>query len=94
VTDQFVDPTLQRSKHPGEDRRVLLEKYRGCKIYAYNSSTEPGTEGHRREQDLYRKAMKIYCDLKNGRAMDQLYEWPDLPRQESMANFHLLKPEE
>jgi hypothetical protein len=94
VADQFVEPSLQRSKHPGEDRKHVLMRYNGCKIHAYNSTLEPYTSEHRREQDLYLKAMRIYCDLQNGRALDPEYEWPDLPRQENMTNYDLLKPEE
>lgn len=94
VAGQFVDPDLQRSKHPGEDRTRVLMRYNGCRIHAYNSTLEPYTREHRREQDLYLKAMRIYCDLRNGRALHPAYEWPDLPRQENMTNYHLLKPEE
>jgi hypothetical protein len=38
--------------------------------------------------------MNTYCDRKSGRAMDLLYEWLDLPRQEKLTNFQLLKAEE
>ena len=31
------------------------------------------------ERDIYLQAMRVYCDLNDGSAFSETYEWPDLP---------------
>jgi hypothetical protein len=77
---EFVNPelqqqTMQREKEMAE--REVIAVYDGCKVYGYAS---PLKDGHRneRETESYKAAMKIYCDMENGKAFDADYQWPNL----------------
>ncbi|GKY95513.1 hypothetical protein MPSEU_000513000 [Mayamaea pseudoterrestris] len=75
--DRFVDRALQHNKADENAGRAVLEKYDGnCDIYDYESDAK-GTD-KTLERDLYTKAMRIFCDLKTGKAQNNSYEWPQL----------------
>lgn len=78
--DVFVDPNLQHKasdiKDTPEDR--ILERHGDCIVPVYETEKEIGSQPHKRELDLYKKAMKIYCDFQSGDAYNENYSWPDL----------------
>ncbi len=79
--DKFIDPNLQHGRKQLEkEEKKVLETYNNgeCKVYTYTSEEEEGTPSYQREHDLYRKAMKIYCDFQSGVAYKDDYEWPQL----------------
>ena len=79
--DKFVDPDLQHNKkkrEAEEAEKEVIAEYDGCKVREYKSSARPESEQAKREQDLYLKAMKIFCDFQSGKAYKDDYEWPDL----------------
>ena len=79
--DKFIDPKLQHGKNQlaKEEKRVLETYNNGeCKVYSYTSEEEDGSAEFKREHDLYRKAMKVYCDFQSGEAYKDDYEWPKL----------------
>lgn len=81
--DKFVDPTLQHNKKKREQeeathRRVIAE-YDGCKVYDYEDDPNDLSPKRARELDLYKMAMKMYCDFQSGKAYEPNYEWPELP---------------
>lgn len=81
VVSEFVDPELQQQKLKREQQesteRKVIADYEGCLVYEYKSAYKSGRR-HDREMNMYRKAMKIYCDLESGKAYDVDYKWPDL----------------
>lgn len=79
--DKFVDPNLQHENKRQvnqEDERKLLFNYNDgdCKVFDYVSELEDGDPAKQREVQLYKWAMKIYCDLESGTAHEDGYEWP------------------
>lgn len=77
---EFVNPELQQQTMKREKEmaeREVIAVYDGCKVYGYDS---PLQDGHRneREAESYKAAMKIYCDMENGKAFDADYQWPNL----------------
>jgi len=79
--DQFVDPDLQHNKkqREAEDaKKEVVAGYDGCKVREYKSSAPPESAQAQREQDLYLKAMKMFCDFQSGEAYKDAYEWPQL----------------
>jgi hypothetical protein len=79
--DKFIDPNLQHGRKQLEkEEKQVLETYNNgeCKVYTYTSEEEEGTPSYEREHDLYRMAMKIYCDFQSGVAYKDDYEWPQL----------------
>jgi hypothetical protein len=79
--DRFIDPKLQHGKDQlAKEERQVLETYNNgdCKVYSFTSEEEEGTVAFKREQELYRKAMKIYCDFQSGEAYKEEYKWPEL----------------
>jgi hypothetical protein len=79
--DKFVDPNLQHNKKDVERRNAqkeVIADQDGCKVYAFESEATTGSATYEREKDLYMKAMKVYCDLKSGKAYEEDYEWPEL----------------
>jgi hypothetical protein len=81
IVNEFVDPELQQQKRkreaPAMERDVILD-YNGCKVYDYNSLHRNGTRQNDREMNMYKKAMKIYCDLESGKAYEDDYQWPKI----------------
>lgn len=79
--DKFVDPDLQHNKKEREEKdagKAVLADYDGCTVREYESSEPEGSDAYTREHGLYLKAMKIYCDLQNGAAYKDDYDWPKL----------------
>jgi hypothetical protein len=81
--DQFIDPDLQHNKKQREKQalelRVLDEQNDGsCVIRDYSSKFLDGTPKKTKEMEMYLVAMRIYCDLKSGKAYEIDYVWPDL----------------
>jgi hypothetical protein len=78
ICKEFVDPELQQQKMKRqEEQRKVIADYNGCLVYDFDSVYKNGTR-HNKEVDMYRKAMRIYCDLENGKAFENDYEWPQL----------------
>ena len=73
---QFVNPALQHNKNDGvnETLEVLME-YNGCVVHVYASNLTQALD-KKRELELYKAAMKMYCDFQSGRAYKSDYEWP------------------
>lgn len=80
--DKFVDPTLQHNKKKREaeeaGQRELIAEYDGCKVYDYETDPNHLSPKRARELELYKEAMKIYCDFQSGKAYEPDYEWPKL----------------
>lgn len=83
VVEEFIEPNMQHNKkklkEEQEAKMDVLEEYRGCFIKDYASQHQKGTNAHDMELDMYKRAMRIYCDLQSGEAYKASYEWPDLP---------------
>jgi len=85
VVDDFVDPKLQANKKKLEESKTgevkILETRNGgtCLVKEYSSNNEEGSVEHKKEMDMYLKAMKIYCDFESGEAYNMDYEWPEIP---------------
>jgi len=83
VVDDFVDPKLQANKKKLEESKTgevkILETRNGgtCLVKDYSSKNEEGSDEHKKEMDMYLKAMKIYCDFESGEAYNMDYEWPE-----------------
>ena len=78
--EKFIDPKLQHNKKKNKTAKKVLETYNDgkCVVHGFESTKKKGTAGYDREQDLYRKAMKIYCDFQSGTAYEEHYVWPVL----------------
>ena len=79
--EKFIDPKLQHNKKKrAEEEKEVIETYNDgkCVVHSYTSEEEPGSASYKREHDLYRKAMKIYCDFQSGKAYQDDYTWPSL----------------
>lgn len=77
--DVFIDPNMQHGKKEMGAGRGTLMNYDGCVIPDFDSVHNPGSQEHDREMALYKTAMKMHCDFKNGKAYEDNYEWPQLP---------------
>jgi len=81
--DKFVDPTLQHNKKKREEEeakhRKVIAVYDDCKVYDYEDDPNDLSPKRMRELEMYKKAMKMYCDFKSGKAYEPGYEWPELP---------------
>lgn len=76
--DVFVDPKLQHEKKKKKKLPGILEQHGDCTVPKYDSSFEPGSPQQILEEKLYRKAMRIFCDLNSGIAYSKDYEWPSI----------------
>jgi hypothetical protein len=74
--NRFVDPSLQHNTRDKYIGKKVIEEYNGCKIHDYDSDSTG--EDNKLEHELYMKAMKIFCDLKTGKAQKVDYAWPEL----------------
>jgi hypothetical protein len=78
----FVDPTLRHNKKNDNledlEEDQILERHGDCIVPKYESEKDVGSMGQQREEELYKQAMKIYCDLQSGDAYRDDYEWPTL----------------
>lgn len=92
IVDRFVDPNLLHNNQKQKEREMLnnnendyydndkmvIANYDGCIVYQLETTSLVGSVIYNREEDLYMKAMKMYCDFKNGKAYKDDYEWPEL----------------
>jgi len=80
--DRFIDPELQHNKKQREKQarelKILEEYGDGCLIRDYNSDFLEGTPQRQSEMAMYVLAMRVYCDLKSGKAYESEYSWPEL----------------
>jgi hypothetical protein len=76
--DVFVDPKLQHEKKKKKKSPGILEQHGDCIVPKYDSMFEPGSPQQILEENLYRKAMRIYCDLNSGIAYSKDYAWPSV----------------
>ena len=66
--DKFIDPKLQHNrKEREEEEKEVLETYNNgsCVVHSYISDLEESTAEYKREHEMYRKAMKIFCDFQS-----------------------------
>jgi len=80
IVNEFVDPQLQKQKRRRENKTVerdVISSYNGCTVYDYGSSYMGGSR-HKKEMEMYKIAMRIYCDLESGKAYETKYKWPKL----------------
>ena len=80
AVDVFVDPTLRHNTKETSnlEEEKILERHGDCLVPKYESDHEIGSAPYQREEDLYKKAMKVYCDFKSGAAYLEDYIWPEL----------------
>lgn len=78
LVNQFVDPSLHHNNKKKNDGKRIITNMDGCIIYEYKSSTsEEDTDQYKIEQVMYSIAMKFYCDLRNGKAYEPEYLFPE-----------------
>ena len=74
--DEFFDPKLIHNKAKKNDsQETHLTGLRGCTYPDWNSSAKR-TEDQKREKELYKKAMQVYCDLESGFIMKNVWDYP------------------
>lgn len=75
LVESFFDPNLQHKKQSEFIESEVLIQYGDCAIYDIQHK-----RGHREEYELdnYLNAMKLWCDLENGSAFNEDYEFPEL----------------
>jgi hypothetical protein len=82
VVNSFVDPTLQHNKkgeETGNDKRKVLKDFgKGCVALDFVSDYEDKSSNRKKEMAMYLMAMQIFCDMENGLAYGENYDWPDL----------------
>lgn len=82
VVNAFVDPKLQHNKKGSEkdkDKKKILKDFgNGCVALDFKSDHEDKSANRRAEVEMYLMAMKVFCDMENGPAYKDDYEWPDL----------------
>jgi hypothetical protein len=79
--DKFIDPELQHNKKELQKKDTdvrILEEHQGCKVKDYLSDLLDGSQEKMMELNMYKTAMKIYCDLESGNAYLPNYAWPEL----------------
>jgi hypothetical protein len=74
--DRFIDPALQHNTADKNIGRKVLEAHDGCDIHDYDSEVQ-GFDLNL-ERELYLKTMRIFCDLKSGKAQQEGYAWPEI----------------
>ena len=81
VIDDFVDPNLHLDPTKHFNMNEILDRHGDCIVYGYNSYLDEGSRQKTYEVNLYKTAMKIFCDLKSRKAFEVDYKWPEIPRQ-------------
>eukprot|EP00537_Pseudo-nitzschia_pungens_P009087 CAMPEP_0172379810 /NCGR_PEP_ID=MMETSP1060-20121228/70120_1 /TAXON_ID=37318 /ORGANISM="Pseudo-nitzschia pungens, Strain cf. cingulata" /LENGTH=491 /DNA_ID=CAMNT_0013107555 /DNA_START=194 /DNA_END=1669 /DNA_ORIENTATION=+ len=73
----------KKKKQKKKQKNRVLATYNDgtCVVNNYQSTKKKGTEAWDREHDLYRKAMKVYCDFRSGIAYEDDYVWPTWQQQ-------------
>lgn len=91
IVDKFVDPNLQHNKNNNNNKedhndhdhntgnKKIIAKYNNdtCIVYEFDTISELGSRQYEIEEQMYLKAMEIFCNLKNGYAYKDEYVWPD-----------------
>lgn len=72
----FHSDIMHSNKSNGADS-ISSENEDDCSIPPLEPSEVP--KGDANYPQIYRKAMVIFCDLKNGKALQSNYSWPLLP---------------
>ena len=75
--NSFVNGALNHNSQMREGSEKILEIYGKCTIPGYESKYIIG----KHEKELYLQAMRVYCDLQNGKAYHKDYSWPEIPEQ-------------
>ena len=92
VVDKFVDPKLQHNskerKAEEKKRGVLKDFGKGCVARRFESEYGEGTANRKAEEEMYLMSMQVFCDLENGKAYANNYEWPDLLHWQRPASIH------
>ena len=82
VVNAFVDPKLQHNKkgteHDKDKQKILKDFGNGCRALDFESDYEEKSANRRAEVEMYLMAMEVFCDMENGQAYKDDYEWPDL----------------
>lgn len=84
VVNTFVDPKLQHQKNGKETRKDKQKKLKdygnGCIALDFKSEYKDKSANRRAEVEMYLMAMQVFCDMENGQAYAEDYEWPDLSK--------------
>ena len=84
VVNTFVDPKLQHQKKGKETRKDKQKKLKdygnGCIALDFKSEYKDKSANRRAEVEMYLMAMQVFCDMENGQAYAEDYEWPDLSK--------------
>lgn len=92
VVNKFVDPKLQHNKKGTEadkgKQKVLKDFGKGCVALDFKSEYKDDSTNRRAEAGMYLMAMQAFCDLENGRAYEEDYEWPDLVHWQRPARIN------
>jgi hypothetical protein len=92
VVNTFVDPNLQHNKkgtEADENKRKALKDFgKGCVALDFKSEYEDDSSNRRAEVGMYLMAMQVFCDLENGQAYEEDYEWPDLVHWQRPARIN------
>jgi hypothetical protein len=77
IVDDFFDSALIHNKAKASDSKPSnqLTGLRGCTYPDWRSSVE-NKRFQTVEEDLYKKAMQVYCDLESGFVMKDVWEYP------------------
>lgn len=84
VVDSFVDGSLQHVQRKtikerlDEGQKVFQRFSDNCVAFEYKTNLPEGSNEYLREKNMYLRAMKVFCDLENGHAFQDNYEWPDM----------------
>ena len=78
IVDTFVDPNLQHKENKKGKQVSKIGEFEECKVYDYDNLLQKGSQKQMEEMGMYKKAMKIYCDLESGKAYEADYEWPEV----------------
>lgn len=95
VVNTFVDPKLQHNKHDRgneetntQQHGVLKDFGNGCVARAFKSEYDEKSENWKAEHDIYLIAMRLFCDLKSGKAYREDFEWPDMSHRERTSRIY------
>lgn len=75
IVDDFLDPSLIHNKDKASESSKQLTGLRGCTYPDWHSSVI-NKRSQTIEEDLYKKAMQVYCDLESGFVMNDVWNYP------------------
>lgn len=82
--NKLVDPNLQHNKKKrAKGSMDVIESYNDgkCVVNSYVSKHDQNSKAYESEYNMYRTAMKVYCDFESKTAYREDYSWPKLLRQ-------------